>query len=173
MEYVLFPVLVVICISTHIVRTVYEYVKHKKILEPSRLSFVIILIDMVMMWISWFLLNSLDTHRIEIPVFIRYSGILLIFIGLILFFTALFTIKTLESYKGNLITKGIYSKIRHPMYAGFILWLVGPPLLYGSLYSSVFSIVFIANVLYWRQLEELELEKRFPEYKDYKKKTLF
>jgi len=173
MEYVLFPMLVVICISTHIIRTVYEYVKHKRILEPSKLSFVIILIDMVMMWMSWFLLNSLDPHRIDLPVVVRYSGILLIFAGLILFFTALYTIKTLENHKGNLVTNGIYSIIRHPMYAGFILWLIGPPLLYGSLYSSVLSIVFIINVLYWRQLEELELEKRFPEYKDYKKKTLF
>jgi protein-S-isoprenylcysteine O-methyltransferase Ste14 len=92
---------------------------------------------------------------------------------MVLFLTGLFTIKTLESYKGNLITKGIYSKIRQPMYTGFILWLIGPPLLYGSLYSFVLSIVFIANVLYWRQLEEYELEKRFPEYLNYKKKTLF
>jgi protein-S-isoprenylcysteine O-methyltransferase Ste14 len=173
MEYVLFPVLVVMCISAHIVRTVYEFVKHKKLLEPSKLSFVIILIDMVILWMSWFLLNSLDPHRIEIPVIIRYSGVILIFAGMVLFLTGLFTIKTLESYKGNLITKGIYSKIRHPMYTGFILWLIGPPLLYGSLYSFVLSIVFIANVLYWRQLEEYELEKRFPEYLNYKKKTLF
>jgi protein-S-isoprenylcysteine O-methyltransferase Ste14 len=173
MEYVLFPFLVVVCICTHIVRTVYEYVKHKKILEPSKLSFVIILIDMVTMWMSWFLLNSLDTYRIEIPLPIRYSGIVLIFAGLILFFTALLTIKSLESYKGNLITNGIYSKIRHPMYTGFILWLIGPPLIYGSLYSFVLSVVFIANVLYWRQLEEFELIKRFPEYSEYRKKTLF
>ena len=59
-------------------------------------------------------------------------GLIFICGGGVVFFTALFTIKTLESYDGNLITKGIYSKIRHPMYTGFIMWLTGFPLFYGG-----------------------------------------
>jgi len=90
-----------------------------------------------------------------------------------MFFTALFTIKTLESYDGDLITKGIYSKIRHPMYLGFIFWLIGFPIFFGSLYSFFLSFLLIANVLFWRYLEEIELVKRFPSYSDYKKTTLF
>jgi len=34
-------------------------------------------------------------------------------------------------------------------------------------------LLFIVNVLFWRSLEEMELEKRFPSYRDYKKTTLF
>jgi len=93
--------------------------------------------------------------------------------GGLLFFTALFTIKTLESYDGDLITKGIYSKIRHPMYLGFICWLIGFPVYFGALFPFFLSLLFIVNVLFWRSLEEIELEKRFPSYQHYKKTTLF
>lgn len=87
--------------------------------------------------------------------------------------TALFTIKTLESYEGDLITSGIYSKIRHPMYAGFICWLIGFPLIFEAIFSMTLSIIFICNILFWKYLEEKELWNRFPAYPDYKKKTIF
>ncbi len=96
-----------------------------------------------------------------------------IFIGIIVFLIALFTIKTLECYEGDLITKGIYSKIRHPMYLGFILWLIGGPIFFGAVFSFILSFLFIANILFWRYLEEKELEKRFFSYLDYKKMTIF
>jgi protein-S-isoprenylcysteine O-methyltransferase Ste14 len=169
----LFIVLVIVCILTHIIRTVYEIIKHNKILEPSKFSFVIIFTNMALLWISWFMLCALDPNRVDLPLIAKYAGLLLILAGVIIFLTALFTIKTLESYEGDLITKGIYSKLRHPMYTGFILWLLGSPLFYGALFPFILSIIFVANVLYWRYLEEKELEKRFPAYADYKKTTLF
>ena len=169
----MFFVFAAVCIITHIVRSLYEILKHKKILKPSKLSFVIIFITMAVLWTSWFVLCSLDIYRTNLPYIIRYLGISLAVIGLIVFLTALFTIKTLESYQGDLITKGIYAKIRHPMYLAFILWLIGFPIFFGALFSFILSFVFIANILFWRYLEEKELEKRFLSYMDYKKTTIF
>jgi len=168
-----FFVFVILCIITHIIRSVYEILKHKKILTPNKLSFVIILVNMLILWISWFVLCTLDTHRIDLNSVIRYSGIVLCVFGIVLFLTALFTIKTLESYEGDLITTGIYSKIRHPMYLAFILWLIGFPIYSGALFSLYLSLVFIANILFWKYLEEKELEQRFISYKEYKKSTIF
>jgi protein-S-isoprenylcysteine O-methyltransferase Ste14 len=168
-----FKVLVIVCILTHIVRTVYEILKYKKKLNPDKLTFVIVFIDMLLLWMSWFALCSLDIYRIDLPEIIRISGIILVVTGVIIFLIALFTIKTLESYEGDLITKGIYSKIRHPMYLGFIFWLIGFPVFLGALLSFFLSFVFIANVLFWRHLEEKELDKRFPSYSDYRKATIF
>jgi protein-S-isoprenylcysteine O-methyltransferase Ste14 len=128
---------------------------------------------MIILWISWILLCRYDVYKIDIPNIIRYAGISLAVIGIIIFLSGLFTIKTLESYEGDLIKSGIYSVIRHPMYSGFILWLTGFPIFFGALFSLILSTVFIANILFWRYLEEKELEKRFPAYPDYRKTTIF
>jgi protein-S-isoprenylcysteine O-methyltransferase Ste14 len=169
---IFFP-LVALCIITHIVRFIYEILKNKKIIKASRLSFIIIFTNMFLLWTSWFLLCRLDPSATNLGPIIQYFGISLAVIGLIIFLTALFTIKTLETYEGDLITKGIYSRIRHPMYLGFLFWLIGFPLFHGGVYSYILVIPFTINVLFWRHLEELELDKRFPDYKLYKLKTYF
>lgn len=168
-----FILLIIISVLTHIVRAVYEVLKHKKIIGASKLSFTFIFTNMALLWISWFLLCSADVYKINLPAIVRYIGIAITITGAGLFFTALFTIKTLETYSGDLITNGIYSKVRHPMYLGFICWLLGGPLFFNGAISFALAVLFIANVLFWRYLEELELEKRFTEYKDYKVKTIF
>jgi protein-S-isoprenylcysteine O-methyltransferase Ste14 len=173
MNYPQFFLLVCVCVITHIIRSVYEIMKHKKILQSSTISFVIIFLNMALLWGSWFALCSLDVYKIILPGIVKYLGLLLVIIGLIVFLTALFTIKTLENYVGDLITKGIYSRIRHPMYLGFILWSFGMPLFYGAYLSFILAILFIVNILFWRQLEEIDLSKRFSGYNDYKSKTLF
>lgn len=142
-------------------------------MKADKVTFMIIFTNMMLLWISWFVLCSLDIHKIQLPGLIRYSGLALAGIGLVLFLISLFTIKSLESYDGDLITKGIYSKIRHPMYLGFICWLIGFPVFFGGLYSFILSFIFIANILFWKYLEEKELVKRFPAYSDYKKSTFF
>jgi protein-S-isoprenylcysteine O-methyltransferase Ste14 len=169
----LFFILVIVCTITHVIRTVYEILKYKKVLEASKLSFVIVFINMLILWGSWVFLCSLDIYKFTLPAIISYSGLALFCIGLISFLTGLFTIKSLESYDGDLITKGIYSKIRHPMYLGFILWLIGFPIFFGALFSFIISFLFIGNVLFWKYLEEKELVERFPNYSEYKKTTLF
>jgi protein-S-isoprenylcysteine O-methyltransferase Ste14 len=173
MDKKLFFELVIVCTFTHIIRSIYEILKHKKVLEASKLSFVIVFINMLILWGSWGFLCSLDIYKMNLPVLIRYLGLVLVSFGIGTFFMGLFKIKTLESYEGDLITKGIYSKIRHPMYSGFILWLIGLPIFFGALFSFILSFLFIGNILFWRYLEEKELAERFSTYLDYKKTTLF
>jgi protein-S-isoprenylcysteine O-methyltransferase Ste14 len=168
-----FIFLTALCLLTHLIRTTYEVLKHKKRLVANKITFVIIFTNMAVLWGSWIALCSSDIYKINLPGIIRYSGLILCLLGLIFFITALLTIKTLETYDGDLITKGIYSKIRHPMYLGFILWSIGFPVYFGAGFSFILSFVFIANILFWRYLEEIELDKRFPGYKEYKVKTLF
>jgi len=173
MENQSFIFFVSLCVITHIIRTIYEVLKHKKKLKLNRISFIIVFINMVVLWISWIALCSKDIYKIALPSIIQYIGLILFIMGLIFFITALFTIKTLEIYEGDLITKGIYSKIRHPMYLGFILWLIGFPIYFGAVFSFIIAFFFSGNVLVWRYLEEIELDKRFLDYKVYKTKTLF
>ena len=171
-EYI-FQFAVIICIICNLVRFIYELLKHKNIIKANRFTLVIIFTNMALLWVSWVLLCFNDPHSIELCNFIRYVGISLVAIGLVVFLMAVFKIKTFESYEGDLITKGIFSKIRHPMYFGFILWLLGLPIYFGALYAFLLAFAFIANVLFWRYLEEKELAERFPTYLDYKKTTIF
>jgi protein-S-isoprenylcysteine O-methyltransferase Ste14 len=173
MDKKIFLLLVIVCIITHVIRTVYEILKHKKILKADKLTFVVMFTNMVLLWVSWFLLCANDIYKVELAGLISYFGISLIVIGIVTFLMGLITIKTLESYEGDLITKGIYSITRHPMYLGFILWSIGLPIYFGSLFSFILSFVFIANILFWRYLEEQELIERFSSYQDYKKTTIF
>jgi protein-S-isoprenylcysteine O-methyltransferase Ste14 len=137
------------------------------------LSFLIIFANMAVLWASWFSMCSIDIYKIDIPSVIRYSGLALSAAGVVMFLVSLLTIRTLETYEGDLITRGIYSRVRHPMYLSFIFWLIGFPVFMGSVNSFLLSILFISNVLFWRHLEELELETRFPKYKEYKQGTFF
>jgi len=168
-----FNILVLLCVAANIIRLGYEVLKHKKLLVPNRISFVIILTNMLVLWVSWYLLCSLDPFRNTLPFMLSYFGMFLFIIGVILFLTALFTIKSLETYSGDLITTGIYSMIRHPMYLAFILWLIGLPTHFGGMFSFALAILFIANILLWRYLEELDLLERFAGYNAYRKTTIF
>jgi len=168
-----FNILVLVCVAANIIRLGYEVLKHKKLLVPNKVSFVIILTNMLVLWVSWYLLCSLDPFRNTLPFMLSYFGMFLFIIGVILFLTALFTIKSLETYSGDLITTGIYSMIRHPMYLAFILWLIGLPTHFGGMFSFALAILFIANILLWRYLEELDLLERFAGYNAYRKTTIF
>jgi protein-S-isoprenylcysteine O-methyltransferase Ste14 len=169
----LFAVPVAVCILAHVARDIYEALKERHILTPDRTTFLVMFSNMVLLWISWCLLCLFDPSKVDPPSLIRYAGIGLFGAGAILFAAGLLSLRTLESYDNDLVTGGIYSKIRHPMYLAFILWLVGLPFVFGGVLSFILAPFFLANVLLWRHLEERELEQRFAFYREYRRATLF
>ena len=169
----IFYILIAVCLVTHAARTIYEIGKFKKKIKPNKLNFIAMLINMFAMWASWFSLCEADIIKINIPGMLRYIGMAVFIAGLLLFFIALLTIKTLENYKGDLITNGIYSRISHPMYLSFILWMIGYSIYHQALFSFLFSFILTANVLYWKRLEEKELVNKYENYKSYRGKTFF
>src|SRR5215471_15083037 len=67
----------------------------------------------------------------------------------------------------RVITTGPYALVRHPMYAGAFLYLVGMPLALGSFWGLV-ALVPMAAVIIWRLFdEEALLARRLPGYVDY------
>jgi len=72
----------------------------------------------------------------------------------------------------ELVTTGLYSRIRNPMLLGWFIMLLGVGILLNS-----FSLIFIftplfilANILYVKTIEEKEMEKKFgKQYLEYKK----
>jgi len=59
-------ILVAVSIMTYGLRSVYEILKYKKILRPDKLSFVVMFINMGLLWTSWFELCRHDLYRMNL-----------------------------------------------------------------------------------------------------------
>jgi protein-S-isoprenylcysteine O-methyltransferase Ste14 len=125
-------------------------------------------------YVGWGLMIFSDQSSIGLPLdIILPIGLLIGIIGMIIF---LLSVSTKMGYTqvDKLITHGIYKKIRHPMYLGIILIHIGFPLAFSRLLTLLSAILWIPMILYWRYLEEKELEARFGQaYRDYRKRTFF
>ena len=73
----------------------------------------------------------------------------------------------------NLVSTGPYAIVRHPMYAGALIYLLGTPLALGS-YWGIAVLALMTPILIWRLVdEERVLEQRLPGYSDYKRKVQY
>jgi protein-S-isoprenylcysteine O-methyltransferase Ste14 len=163
-----------IYLATMIVRTVYELLKKAGKVDPgSKMLFTIIFIDMCALWASWFAMCPIDPSRIVLPEIVRWIGLAMLGIGLLIAVGALIQLKGLEDIK-HLVTTGLYAKLRHPMYYGFILWILGEVLYNGAIISSFAGLAGIGFILFWRHIEEVKLGAYFGEdYRLYRAKTWF
>jgi protein-S-isoprenylcysteine O-methyltransferase Ste14/rhodanese-related sulfurtransferase len=72
---------------------------------------------------------------------------------------------------GTLITSGIYSHVRHPMYTSVIIMFMGYIIFFNSLLSAPLWLAFSALYIVKSIKEERIIIQRFPEYEEYRKKT--
>jgi len=158
---------------TCVVRTAYEFLKRKKPeLLKNKGLFIVMMAVMFFMWAAWGFASFADPIEISSIGWPRYIGAGAFVIGLGLFIFSDVAKKGVID-KGFLVTKGIYSRLRHPMYLGQFLMAVGLPFFTRGLVTLCLSLVWIAQLYYWRWLEEQELLAKYPEYADYRKRTWF
>jgi protein-S-isoprenylcysteine O-methyltransferase Ste14 len=82
------------------------------------------------------------------------------------------TVKPLED-STTLVTTGMFGVSRHPMYLGFVVFLLGTAMLLGSLTPFLVAIAFavLMEVVFVR-FEERKMEKQFGEaWLDYKRRV--
>jgi protein-S-isoprenylcysteine O-methyltransferase Ste14 len=162
-----------VCFICFAFRSLYVFLrsKDKKIAE-SKGWLVMVYVVMAFLWFGWFSMNFNDPFRIPVPLWLRYGGLAFFVAGVALFFFSHIGLKGLSGGE-KLVTQGIYSKIRNPMYIGFIIWLIGFPIFMRSIITLASAVIWILHILYWKTVEERELEKKFAEYAEYKKRTWF
>jgi protein-S-isoprenylcysteine O-methyltransferase Ste14 len=112
--------------------------------------------------------------------FLFASGAVLIFIGLVVTMLAsrAISVSTVADMRTNrnaaLVTEGIYSRIRHPLYLATILLLLGMAALYPFDRVIVFSISLSVYVLIGTYLEERKLVAHYGQaYLEYRKQAGF
>jgi protein-S-isoprenylcysteine O-methyltransferase Ste14 len=161
-------------LSSLIIRNGYELLKKASRVNPkSKIIFAVVFAAMCLLWISWFSLCPLDPFRFALPGIVRWVGLAVLIMGFGLAIGGVVQLRGLENIN-HLVTTELFSKLRHPIYTGFILWILGWSLYHGAVVSFFIGCVGIGSILYWRRLEERNLEAWYGEdYRGYRQGTWF
>jgi protein-S-isoprenylcysteine O-methyltransferase Ste14 len=163
-----------LCLISLTIRTVYEVLKKAGRLDTkNKTTFAVVFVAMCAMLASWPVMCPLDPWPIALPEGVRWIGLGVAVAGLALAFGGLVQLRGVENID-HLVTTGLFARLRHPMYAGFILWIAGWVLRHGAGVSLALGLLCIGNVLYWRHLEERAMEAQYGEtYRTYRRRTWF
>ena len=146
-------------------------------LEKTLIAIVIpgaLLLPVVYLFTPW--LAFADYH---LPAFAPWCGMVLMVTALWLFWRSHADLGqnwsvTLELRKGHqLVTRGIYRSIRHPMYASIWLWCLAQGLLLENWLAGWYGFVAFALMYFIRtpREEQMMCESFGQEYRDYMRQT--
>lgn len=125
-------------------------------------------------------LNFVPLGRVNyFPALFYYIGILLIFIGLVIRWIAIltlkksFTVNVAVSEEQTIMRSGIYKNIRHPSYLGSLISFFGLGLAFSNWLTLLIIFLPICLAFHYRiKIEENALRKAFPnEYNEYIQNT--
>jgi protein-S-isoprenylcysteine O-methyltransferase Ste14 len=131
-------------------------------------------------FVATFVVSVLD-HRFAwstVPPYVSAVGDILVVLGLYFVFLVFkentFASGTIEvGADQRVVTTGPYALVRHPMYIGALVMLVGVPLALGSLWGLL-AIIPMTLVLVWRILDEEKfLAKNLAGYSEYESKVKY
>jgi protein-S-isoprenylcysteine O-methyltransferase Ste14 len=138
------------------------------------INFRLILVLTFLGYLGWGYWSGNDPVKMNIPYSVSIPvGVILAAAGL-----GLFLYSEIKKHgvgdPDKLVTTGIYSKIRHPMYVGLVALHIGMPFIFRSFITCLSSILWTAIICVWTHFEEKNLERSFGQkYLDYKKATWF
>lgn len=87
------------------------------------------------------------------------------------FFEGAVRIQTERGHK--VVTTGPYAIVRHPGYAGMIIFYLSMPFGFGSLYGLIPALLLAAAFVFRTHFEDEFLQKELKGYKEYCKKTKY
>ena len=72
---------------------------------------------------------------------------------------------------GHLVTRGVYGRLRHPIYSAIVILLIGLFLRKPATSIGIAAIAVIGFLLIKVRFEEQLLLARYPEYAEYRRRT--
>jgi protein-S-isoprenylcysteine O-methyltransferase Ste14 len=172
---IMFLIAFLLCLAGYVSHTVIHVFEHKGYeFARSKTTHAILETMIFASYVGWGFMIFSDPVRISMANYVALPlGLSVGLAGLVMVIVSAKTKKGFEEID-HLITHGIYSRIRNPMYAGMILMHIGLPLAARSLLTLISAIIWVPLILIWKHMEEQDLEKKFgQEYSEYKKRTLF
>ena len=143
-----------------------------------------LVIGIYFMALVWFIIMPLDAKRFGwsplFPVWLKVLGGVALLPALYLIYQAtventyLSTLVRIQTERNqHVISTGVYGFVRHPLYLGCLLMVLGAPLLLGSLYGFIIGVIAII-VLVGRIIgEEKMLVNELEGYEEYQKKVTY
>jgi protein-S-isoprenylcysteine O-methyltransferase Ste14 len=129
------------------------------------------------LFIGWLAVMPLDAVRFHwsvVPIWLQPVGAVVLSASCVLFFatfrenTFLSPVVRIQEERGQtVVSSGPYHVVRHPMYAAFVLMVIGTPLLLGSLWGLAASILLVGMVARRAVLEERALRDELQGYRAY------
>lgn len=126
----------------------------------------------------FFRIGVISIASMEVKWFLSTFGLLLVVLGCVINIMGRFSLGSnwanqVRIYHDHrLVEKGMYRIVRHPLYASLIIMFLGASLIYRNSAAFIANLfVFIPFMTYRAKQEELALNKQFPEYKAYQKRT--
>ncbi|NPV90764.1 MAG: isoprenylcysteine carboxylmethyltransferase family protein [Firmicutes bacterium] len=137
-----------------------------------------------LVFIVWFVVMPLDAKRYggeaHFPVWLKALGGLLLLPSLYLFYQscvdntfASTQVRIQRERKQHVVSTGVYSFVRHPMYLGAVFMGLGAPLLLGSVYGLAVGLIMILVVAGRIIGEERMLVSELEGYEDYRRKVRY
>jgi protein-S-isoprenylcysteine O-methyltransferase Ste14 len=131
-------------------------------------------------FVALFVFPALD-HRFgwsRVPAYLTVAGDLLVALGFlviaVVFRENTFTSAIVEvAANQTVVSTGPYTLVRHPMYSGALIMLLGIPLALGS-YWGLLMVIPVTLAIVWRLLDEEKfLVENLAGYRDYRKKVRY
>ncbi|MBA4099749.1 MAG: isoprenylcysteine carboxyl methyltransferase [Rhodospirillum sp.] len=136
-----------------------------------------LMVVFLFLWCAWFVVMALDAVRFgwsEIPLWLQVLGAIAIAVSMYIMHLIMRTnsfaapVVKIQAERGHrVISDGPYAIVRHPMYGGTLLLIVGIPLLLGSWWGLALSPVLILLFAVRAVMEERTLMAELPGYSDY------
>jgi protein-S-isoprenylcysteine O-methyltransferase Ste14 len=129
-----------------------------------------------LVFLATFAVPGLDRRfgESDVPLAVSLVGDVMIAAGFLIVFLTFrentFTAGTIDAEGQHVIDSGPYAIVRHPMYAGALVMIVGVPLALGSWWGLIPAALLVPVVAWraWRLLrEETFLAANLPGYGDY------
>ena len=151
--------------------------------QPSQKGWDKVLLSLFFVdFLVWFAIMPLDARRFGwspvFPLWLRAIGTVLLIIAIVLVFEALRentfaapVVKMQKERGQTVVSTGMYGVVRHPMYAGALLLFVAGPLLLGSIWGLIVSLVLIVTIAVRSIGEEAMLKQELKGYSDYMRRV--